>query len=129
MMKTLFTAALSTLIGVAIGGIAVVHLNAQTKPPAYVIGEVDVADQENYAKEYLSRNQKPIITEGGGKFLSRGSKTISIRGEPPKRIVLLAFENIDKAQAALTSPSYVEALTFGEKYAKFRIYIVEGVPQ
>ena len=42
---------------------------------------------------------------------------------------MLAFENLDKAQAAFTSPGYVEALTFGEKYAKFRIYIVEGAPQ
>ena len=128
-MKALFTAGLSMLAGVAIGGIAVHGLSAQAKPPAYVIGEIDVADQENYAKEYLARSQKPIITDGGGKFLSRGSKTISIRGEPPKRIVLLAFENLDRAQAAFNSPGYVEALTFGEKYAKFRIYIVEGVPQ
>ena len=129
MMKTLFIAALSMLVGVAIGGIAVDHLNAQAKPPAYVIGEIDVADQENYAKEYLSRSQKPIITDGGGKFLSRGNKTISIRGEPPKRIVLLAFENLDKAQAAFNSPAYAEALKFGEKYAKFRIFAVEGIPQ
>src|SRR5262249_41706593 len=34
---------------------------------------------EYYAKEYLSRNQKPIIMDGGGKYLSRGNKTISIR--------------------------------------------------
>lgn len=88
-----------------------------------------MADPENYAKEYLSRSQKPIITDGGGKFLSRGSKTISIRGEPPKRIVVIAFENLDKAQAAFTSPAYAEALMYGEKYAKFRIYAVEGLTQ
>src|SRR5260370_34119461 len=111
MRKTLFIAVLSMLVGVAIGGIAIDHLNAKAKPPAYVIGEIDVADQENYAKEYLSRSQKPIITEGGGRFLSRGSKTISIRGVPPKRIVFLAFENLDWAAAAFDSPAYSVALT------------------
>ena len=129
MMKVIFTVALSMLAGIVIGGSAIQRLYAQTKPPAYVVGEIDVADPENYAKEYLSRSQKPIITDGGGKFLSRGSKTISIRGEPPKRIVMIAFENLDKAQAAFNSPAYAEALMYGEKYAKFKIYAVEGLTQ
>ena len=97
MMKVIFTVTLSMLAGIVIGGSAIQRLHAQTKPPAYVIGEIDVADPENYAKEYLSRSQKPIITDGGGKFLSRGSKTISIRGEPPKRIVMIAFESLGGA--------------------------------
>jgi uncharacterized protein (DUF1330 family) len=128
-MRTFLTAAIAMLAGMTIGGVGVYRLNAQVKPPAYVIGEIDVADPENCAKEYLSRSQKPIITEGGGKFLSRGSKTLSIRGEPPKRIVMITFENFDKAQAAFTSAAYAEALAYGEKYAKFRIYAVEGLTQ
>ena len=108
---------------------AVQTIHAQAKPPAYVIGEIDVADQENYAKEYLSRSGKPINDDGGGKFLSRGNKAISIKGEPPKRIVLFVFENLDRAKAAFSSPGYAEAYSFGEKYAKFRIYAVEGIPQ
>jgi uncharacterized protein (DUF1330 family) len=128
-MKTYFTMALSMLAGITVGGLAVQGLNAQSKPPAYVIAEIDVMDQDGYAKEYQSRAVKPILEEGGGKFLSRGSKSISIRGEPPKRIVLFAFENLDRAQAAFASPGYSEAYAHGEKYAKFRIYAVEGLPQ
>ena len=128
-MKTCFTVALSTLAGIAVGVGAVQGLHAQSKPPAYVIAEIDVTDQDGYAKEYLSRSAKPINEEGGGKFLSRGSKAISIRGEPPKRIVVFAFENLDRAQAAFASPGYAEAYAHGEKYAKFRIYAVEGLPQ
>ena len=128
-MNTKCKISLAVVAGAALGAAAMHGLHAQAKPPAYVIGEIDVADQDGYAREYLSRSRKPILEDGGGKFLSRGSKTISIKGEPPKRIVLLAFENLDRAHAAFTSPGYVEALTFGEKYAKFRIYAVEGVSQ
>jgi uncharacterized protein (DUF1330 family) len=128
-MKTGIMMVLSTLAGVTIGAVAVQGLHAQTEPPAYVIAEIDVMDQDGYAKEYLSRSGKPINEEGGGKFLSRGSKAISIRGEPPKRIVLFAFENLDRAQAAFASPGYAEAYAYGEKYAKFRIYAVEELPQ
>src|SRR5262245_17035883 len=113
-MKTCLTMALSMLVGITIGGLAVQGLHAQSKPPAYVIAEIDVTDQDSYAKEYQSRAVKPIQEEGGGKFLSRGSKSISIRGEPPKRIVLFAFESLDRAQAAFFSPGYAEALAHGE---------------
>jgi hypothetical protein len=71
--------ALSMLAGITVGGLAVQGLHAQSKPPAYVIAEIDVMDQDRYAKEYQSRAVKPIQEEGGGKFLSRGSKSISIR--------------------------------------------------
>ena len=57
---------------------------------------------------------------------SRQFKTVSFKGEPPKRIVLIAFESLEKAQAAFNSPAFVEAATIGEKYAKFRIFAVEG---
>jgi uncharacterized protein (DUF1330 family) len=126
-MKTQHGIALALLTGVGLGAAAIQGLHAQAKPPAYVIAEIDVSDQDGYAREYQSRATKPIFEEGGGKFLSRGSRTISIRGEPPKRIVLFAFENLDRAQAAFASPGYAEAYAHGEKYAKFRIYAVEGI--
>jgi uncharacterized protein (DUF1330 family) len=54
---------------------------------------------------------------------------VSFKGEPPKRIVLFVFENMDKAQAAFTSSAYNEAWAIGSKYAKFRIFAVEGASQ
>jgi uncharacterized protein (DUF1330 family) len=52
---------------------------------------------------------------------------LAIAGDPPKsRIVLSIFNSMDKAQAAYTSPAYVEAQNTGEKYAKIRIFAFEG---
>lgn len=126
-MKTRYATALALFTGTGLGAAGIQALYAQSKPPAYVIAEIDVSDQGGYAREYLSRSAKPINEEGGGKFLSRGAKTISIRGEPPKRIVMFAIESLDRAQAAFASPGYAEAYAHGEKYAKFRIYAVEGI--
>jgi uncharacterized protein (DUF1330 family) len=42
---------------------------------------------------------------------------------------LFAFENFDRAQATFTSPAFLEANKIGEKYAKFRIFLVEGLSQ
>jgi uncharacterized protein (DUF1330 family) len=126
-MRTCFAMAISLVIGLTAGIIGSYSLMAQTKPPAYVVAEIDVHDPANYAKEYLSRSAKPINQDGGGKFLSRGNNAISIRGEPPKRIVIFAFESLDRAKEAFASQGYAEAYAHGEKYAKFRIYAVEGI--
>jgi uncharacterized protein (DUF1330 family) len=51
-------------------------------------------------------------------------------GEPPKpRIAVMAFESMEKAQAAFNSAAFKEAKKVGDKHAKFRVYAVEGVPQ
>jgi uncharacterized protein (DUF1330 family) len=70
------------------------------------------------------------LTDGGIKFLARGGKTASIEGAPPKaRTVIAVFDSFEKAQAAYTSPAYMEARKIGDKYATFRIWAAEGLPQ
>lgn len=117
------------LVGVGCGALAVHGVHAQARPTAYVIAEISVTDQDAYSKEFVPINQK-ALRDSGAKYLARGGKTIVIDGEPPKALAaVLAFENLDKAQAALTSPAYKEAREIGNKYAKFRIFIIEGLPQ
>ncbi len=128
-MKSNYKLAIAMLAGGALGAAAVQGLHAQTKPPAYVISEIDVTNKEAYAKEYVPL-AVAALKESGQKQLAAGGQTVSLSGEPPKsRIVLSVFENIDKAKAAYTSPAYLEARKIGDKYAKLRIFAVEGVPQ
>ena len=127
-MKSIYKLAMAVVVGAGLGAAAVQGLHAQAKPPAYVISEIDVADKDAYAKEYVPLAVK-ALKESGQKQLAAGGKTATISGEPPKsRIVLSVFENMEKAQAAYTSPEYVEARKIGDKYAKLRIFVVEGLP-
>ena len=117
------------LAGAGLGAAAVQGIYAQAKPLAYVISEIEITDKDAYAKEYVPLAVK-ALKESGQKQLAAGGKTAAISGEPPKsRIVLSVFENMEKAQAAYTSPEYLEARKIGDKYAKLRIFVVEGVPQ
>ncbi len=128
-MEMKYAVSLSLLAGIALGGTAIQMLHAQAKPPAYVISEIDVTDKEAYAKEFVPFAVK-ALKESGQKQLAAGGQTVSLSGEPPRsRIVLSIFENIDKAKAAYTSPAYLEARKIGDKYAKLRIFAVEGIPQ
>jgi Domain of unknown function (DUF1330) len=85
------------LIGVGVGAVAVQSLHAQARPPAYVI---DVVNQDGYTKEYLPAGSKAVLA-GGAKYLARGTRTAAIKGEPPKRIVLLTFENFARRKQRL----------------------------
>ena len=128
-MKSNYKLAIAMLAGFALGAAAVQGLYAQAKPPAYVISEIDVVDKDAYAKEYLPLAQK-ALRDSGQKQLAAGGKTAALSGEPPKaRIVLSVFESLESAQAAYTSPAYLEARKIGDKYAKLRIFAVEGLPQ
>jgi uncharacterized protein (DUF1330 family) len=128
-MKTRYTVVLSIWAGVAVGAAAVQALHAQAKPPAYVVAEIDVMNPGPYDKEYVPPAAK-AITDGGGKYLVRGGETAAFYGEPPKpRIAVMVFESMEKAQAAFNSSSYKEAKKVGDKYAKFRVYAVEGLLQ
>jgi uncharacterized protein (DUF1330 family) len=39
----------------------------------------------------------------------------------------MQFESLAKAEAAFASKAYTDAKAIGDKYAKFRIYAVEGL--
>jgi uncharacterized protein (DUF1330 family) len=128
-MKTRYTVALSIWAGVVVGAAAVQALHAQAKPPAYVVAEIDVINTEPFDKEYVPPAAK-AVTDGGGKYLVRGGRTVAFYGAPPKaRIAVMAFENLEKAQAAFDSSAFKEAKKVGDKYANFRVYAVEGVSQ
>jgi uncharacterized protein (DUF1330 family) len=123
-----FTAAIAC--GVLIGGGAVELLHAQTKPPAFVVSEIAVKDKEGYEENFLKAARKDI-SDHGGKLLAGGyNKTISLVGnEPPNRVVILQFENMDAVKAWREQGAMDMENTVGGKYASFRIYAVEGVTQ
>jgi len=97
---------------------------------AYFIGEIRVQDENNYTSEFLPLARKSIA-DGGGKYVAGGfNKTVAFSGEPPpNRVVIIQFENMDKAKAWYDSPAQKDSHKIGDKFAAFREFIVEGVEQ
>lgn len=112
--------------GCVLGAVAVQGLHAQGKPPAYLITEVTVKDQDAFMKEFAIPNMKPI-QEAGAKFLARGSAPVALVGAAPApRVTVIQFDNMDKAQAWWNSPANKDMQAIGDKYATFHTYLVEG---
>jgi len=125
-MKTYYTVAVSMLAGFGLGALAIQTLHAQAKPPVYVVTEIDVTNIDAYTKEYVPV-VRPIIAKSGGKLVAVSQNPTSLEGAPQKsRVAINMFESLEKATAWREGADYKEARKIGDKYAKFRAYVVEG---
>jgi uncharacterized protein (DUF1330 family) len=114
-----------------LGALASEALRAQARPPAYLIGQIDVSDPKGYAEKYLPKARE-IIKAHGGRLLAAagaaasGSQVVAIDGEAPKRVVVYVYPSMDALQAWRNDPEYVQVRRVGEKYAKYHTFAVEG---
>jgi uncharacterized protein (DUF1330 family) len=134
-MKTQYSVALAMLAGFALGVTAIQALHAQAKAPVYYISEINVTDPDSYAKEYAPKAQA-IIKAAGGRFVAIGGaggnaagRVTGFDGEAPKRVTVQVWESLEKIQAWRADPAQIAHRKIGDKYATFRGFAVDGVPQ
>jgi uncharacterized protein (DUF1330 family) len=127
-MKSALKVTAGVVFGVLAGASTIQLLHAQSKPPAFVVAEVDVRDKAGFEANFLKPTQKDIA-DHGGKYLAGGyDKTLSLVGEAPKnRVVILQFANMDAVKEWRDQGAMDLENTVGTKYASFRIYAVEAV--
>jgi uncharacterized protein (DUF1330 family) len=94
--------------------------------PAYVIAEHDVHDPVGYDK--ARPGAAAAIAKHGGRYLTTGvGETQLIEGtEPPKRIVLLEFPDMDSARRFYESQEYRDARTTRQAASRSRLILAEG---
>jgi len=128
-MKTRSAVALALLTGAAIGAVAVQGLHAAANPPAYVVAEIDISDLDAYQKDFVPLAQASIKASGGH-LIAAGQKIVALDGAPPgTRVVINQFDSLEAVRAWRNSAPFKEARKIGDKYAKFRVFAFEGLPQ
>lgn len=123
-MTTKLKLTLALLASVALGVTAIQGLQAQTKPLAYIVTDIEVTDPAVY-QTYVDRNT-PIVAAAGGHFITRGEKIVSLDGLAPKRFAITVFDSMEQAQAYRASAAYKEIIPIRDKSSKFHSFIVEG---
>jgi uncharacterized protein (DUF1330 family) len=129
--KTLLTATTSIVLGAGIVlGIqaSIGPLHAQSTPAGTTVSEINVKDMDAF-KAWLPDEQKRIA-DHGGKYIAGGfNKTTSLTGDaPPNRVVVIHWPSVDAVKKYWQEA--VEAdQNKAEKFASFRVYVVEGVEQ
>ncbi len=128
-MTTRSQVALALLAGFAIGAAAVPGLHAAGSAPAYVVTEIGISDLDAYQKEYVPLAEASIKASGG-RLIATGRNIVVHEGPSPgTRVAINAFDSLDAAQAWRNSDQFKEARKVGHKYARFRSFAIEGLPQ
>jgi uncharacterized protein (DUF1330 family) len=121
-LKLLFAA----LVGVSIGVVCAMVIRAQQVKvaPGYIIAEVEATDPATIQK-YVAKLPE-TLAPFNHHYVVRGGKTQSLEGEPPKGIVIIAFDNAEKAREWYESPAYEAIKPLRLNAAKTRLFIAEG---
>jgi uncharacterized protein (DUF1330 family) len=128
-MNTRYATALALLAGFTIGGTAVQGLRAAARTPAYVVTEIGISDLEAYQKEYVPLAQASIKASGGH-LVAAGQNIVVLEGASPgTRVAINQFDSLDAVQVWRNSDEFKDARKIGDKYAKFRAFAIEGLPQ
>ena len=103
-MKSALKIAFAVTCGLSAGGGGVQLLHAQSKPPAFVVTEIAVKDEDGYTQNFLKAAQKDIA-DHGGKYVAGGyRKTLSLAGsEPPNRVVNSSVRQYGRGQGVARS--------------------------
>ena len=93
---------------------------------AYVIAEVEVTDPGKF--EEYRKLVPPTIEAFGGRYVVRGG-AIDARegGWQPSRVVIIEFEDMERAKAWHESDVYAPARALREASSNTRMIVVEGV--
>ena len=93
---------------------------------AYVIAEVEVTDPGKF--EEYRKLVPPTIEAFGGRYVVRGGAIDGREGDwQPKRIVVIEFDDMERAKAWHDSDLYAPARALREASASTRMIVVEGV--
>ena len=92
---------------------------------AYVIANIEVTDAAAY--ERYRKDVPATIEQYGGRFLVRGGAASALEGDfQPKRIVVLEFPSVERAQAWWDSPEYRPLRALRQSASRGDLFVVAG---
>ncbi len=93
---------------------------------AYVIVDNEITDQAVF-DEYI-RDIPAVVERNGGKYLVRGGPTEIVSGSrTPHRVVVIEFENLERAQAYANDPESRRLGEIRDRSSVSTTIIVEGL--
>ncbi len=84
---------------------------------------------------HIRKNTCPPVVQAnikasGGRLIAAGQNFVALEGPSPgTRVAINEFDSLDAVRAWRSSVDYKAARKIGDKYAKFRSFAIEGIPQ
>ena len=106
-------------------GFGALHAQTKMQPAFWVTETLEVSDQAAFLN--VIKAVPATLQSFGGQYVVLGGKIAPGEGSPPRRITIVAFDSLEKAQQWFDSPVASAARAEAQKFAKIRSYFVEGV--
>jgi uncharacterized protein (DUF1330 family) len=97
--------ALALVVGAAVGAAAVHGLNAQAKPKAYQVTELEIIDDAAW-KSFAQAARASQQQAAGRNLHTAMGKVVAFVGEPPRHVSITEFDNLDQAVAYRNSQAF-----------------------
>ena len=123
--QRLSLAAAGVLIGAA-GAPAIRARQRATEAPGYFIAEIEVTDPA--AMQRYGERVPDTLASFYHRYVVRGGKPQGLEGEPPRGVVVIAFDSVARAREWYESPAYQALIPLRQSASKGRIFLVEGQP-
>ena len=125
-MNAKFKIALAIAAGTALGAAAMHVVQAQSKPKAFSVTEIEVIDAAAQAI-YGPAAVAEVGFSGGRPINNPGGKIVALSGEAPTRVAITEWSTLDKAQAFYNSADWKKLAPQRDKAQKvIRQYLVEN---
>jgi uncharacterized protein (DUF1330 family) len=110
----------------SIGAAGLVHgIQAQPKPPVYYVAELEVLNPD--ALKDWGAKVEASIKAAGGRYLVRGANITGLEGTPPRQMVILAWDDMNKLKAWYDGPYKDLRPLRDNAHKSVRAYAVEGI--
>lgn len=125
-MITWLIRAVAVVASFGLGAFATQLLEIQASRPAYFVTLFgDQSDQEIMGTDYPSLSPG-TFQQFGGHYIIHTGRTITFDGQPPMRIVVVAFDSMERLQAWHQSDAFKKLYDI-HKISNVRAFAVEGV--
>jgi quercetin dioxygenase-like cupin family protein/uncharacterized protein (DUF1330 family)/quinol monooxygenase YgiN len=94
--------------------------------PVYYVSEFVVTDAEGM--KLYSAAVTSTFESFGGRYIVRGGDLTSLEGDPPRKMVIIAFDSVEQAKAWYESPAHRALRPIRQRAATSQVYLVEGTP-
>jgi uncharacterized protein (DUF1330 family) len=124
LMMTHGKTVLALTMGIMFATIAFDVARSQTKPAYWVTEVLEMQNQEAFMKAIQA--VPTTVQKFGGRYIVLGGKIAADVGPEPKRIAIISFDSMERAQQWLADPTAKGLRDEVNKHAKVRSYTVEG---
>src|ERR1043165_3085941 len=115
-------AALASSFAFGCIGFGAPHAQTKMSPAFWVTETLEVSDQAAFLN--VIKAVPATLQPFGGQYIVLGGKIAPGEGSPPRRITIVAFDSLEKAQQWFDSSEAIAARTEAQKFAKIRSYFV-----